>query len=194
MHADHYTQLRQQVRKQRKNLSKTMQLENSLKIYHQLKQLKIFQQALSIAMYYPSDGEPDLFSLMTSEKKQLLLPIVSKNKNLQFFPFHRNDTLTINRYGILEPSLQENEVLPQTIDIIIMPLVVFDDAGNRLGRGAGYYDRTLSFLHQHPRSKIPYLIGVGYEFQKVTALEPRPWDIELNMVITENKIYKDICA
>ncbi len=64
-----------------------------------------------------------------------------------------------------------------------MPLVAFDGHGTRLGRGAGYYDRTLE--HKKPQC----LLGVAYEFQHHDFLPPEPWDVPLDAVATEKTIH-----
>ena len=89
-----------------------------------------------------------------------------------------------NRYGIKEPDIgREHALTPEQIDLIFIPLVVVDQRGTRLGMGAGYYDRTLA----HYRS--PLLVGVAYEFQRQSFIEAQPWDIPLNLVITERNTY-----
>ncbi len=67
--------------------------------------------------------------------------------------------------------------------MMIMPLVAFDDAGNRLGQGAGYYDNYLKKAKTENSTLL--LIGVGYKFQKVDTLPTDSWDIQLDGVITE---------
>ena len=64
-----------------------------------------------------------------------------------------------------------------------MPLVAFDADCTRIGMGAGYYDRTLE------NKKRCFLIGVAHQFQYVDYIEPQPWDVPLDAVITNKNIY-----
>ena len=67
------------------------------------------------------------------------------------------------------------------LDLIFLPVVAFDLSLTRLGYGAGYYDKTLADCH-------PYLIGVAYEWQKQASIPTEPWDIKLDMVITDASV------
>jgi 5-formyltetrahydrofolate cyclo-ligase len=78
----------------------------------------------------------------------------------------------------------------RVLDVILMPLVAFDGQGNRLGMGAGYYDRTLAFLRHRRHWRKPRIIGLAYEFQRMPALPAEPWDVPLDGIITEAGFYK----
>jgi len=73
---------------------------------------------------------------------------------------------------------------------VLTPLVAFDSFGNRLGMGGGFYDRSFVFrrdpVRRHHR---PYLLGLGYEFQKVAALPRQPWDVPLDAAVTETALW-----
>lgn len=75
------------------------------------------------------------------------------------------------------------------LDVILLPLVAVDARGWRLGSGAGFYDRSLAHLRYGRRWRRPRLIGVAYEFQRVAQLEPQPWDVPLDAVVTERGFY-----
>jgi len=70
-----------------------------------------------------------------------------------------------------------------------MPLVAFDEYGNRIGMGGGFYDRTLAYLQHRQLWRKPVLMGLAYEIQKMKKLESQSWDIPLNSVVTEKEIY-----
>ena len=94
----------------------------------------------------------------------------------------------LNRFGISEPDTNQAKEIPiQSLDIILIPLVVFDQSCNRIGMGSGFYDKALSALDNS--KKKTYLIGLAYEFQKVDQIEPNKWDIPLDYVVTEKKVY-----
>ena len=92
--------------------------------------------------------------------------------------------LTVGKYGILIPD--ETEVAMEA-DIILTPLVGFDKHGTRLGRGGGYYDRTIALLRKtNPNCQI---IGVAAKEQYIDILPKEPHDECLDSVVTELGIF-----
>jgi 5-formyltetrahydrofolate cyclo-ligase len=99
--------------------------------------------------------------------------------------------MTLNRYGIPEPARYRDHLLPaRRLELVIAPLLGFDCACHRLGMGGGYYDRTFSFLNQRRHIHRPLLIGLAYELQRIESLDPQPWDVRLDAVVTENRTYR----
>lgn len=118
-------------------------------------------------------------------KKRIFAPILKKNRTLQFCELRRNAELRRNRYGILEPI--SGQFIPaQRFDLVIAPLLAFDNSGNRLGMGGGYYDRTFSFLRHRRHYRKPKLVGVGFDCQRFANIPASPWDIPLFQVHTES--------
>jgi len=105
-----------------------------------------------------------------------------------FIKYEEGEQLIKNRLGILEPIFDAKKIIyPQKIDLVIVPLVGFDENANRLGNGGGYYDRTFIFKKQQPNK--PYLIGIGYECQKIPSLDIKDWDVPMDMIVTESFFY-----
>ena len=97
--------------------------------------------------------------------------------------------MRINRYRLPEPDVSDDEMLvPEELDLVLAPLVVFDAQRNRIGMGGGYYDRSFAF-RKDPANMKPTLIGVAHELQKVDQLIPESWDVQLDMVVTDHAIY-----
>jgi 5-formyltetrahydrofolate cyclo-ligase len=95
-----------------------------------------------------------------------------------------------NRFGIPEPTSKGRHIRPaRHLDVLLVPLVGFDSTGNRIGMGGGYYDRTLAFLNRRRQWRRPRLIGIAHECQRVAAIEPRAWDVPLQAVATERRLY-----
>jgi 5-formyltetrahydrofolate cyclo-ligase len=69
--------------------------------------------------------------------------------------------------------------------VLVIPLVAFDSRCQRIGMGAGYYDRTLAGCGR----EMPVRIGLAYEFQQVTAIPARDWDVPMHKIVTENTVY-----
>ena len=130
---------------------------------------------------------------MLKIKKNCYLPVLHplKKNRLWFVPFHLDDELTENRFGIPEPKASQYHLRrsPRVLDIILVPLVAFDENCHRIGMGSGFYDRTFEFKKNGNPSK-PLLIGIAYEMQKVDNTFPQQWDVQLDEVVTEKGIYK----
>jgi len=94
-----------------------------------------------------------------------------------------------NFYGIPEPRPIEL-IDPRTLDLVLTPLVAFDGSGHRIGMGGGYYDRSFAFLRRRRYWRKPHLLGLAYELQKLPAIIPNDWDIPLDAVATEARIYR----
>lgn len=117
--------------------------------------------------------------------KKCYLPILIDDKKLQFASYQLGDVLQLNRYKILEPT--SSSLFPvQKLDLVLVPLVGFDQEGNRLGRGGGYYDCTFSFLRD--KQCKPLLLGLGYEQQKIDPLPKNDLDVKLDGVLTEHRL------
>ena len=94
------------------------------------------------------------------------------------------------RIGIAEPVASPSaRISPSRLDAILMPVVGFDRHGNRLGMGAGYYDRALRHLRDGSRRwRRPRLVGLAFACQEVERIVPSTWDIPLDVVVTERGI------
>lgn len=180
---------------QRRALSRQDRDAAALAVAKRLTKLRAFRGARRIACYWPYQGELDLHPFMQriwELRKQCYLPLVSSRYPLSLrFARHELDAvLRLNHLGIAEPHAPGNKrVSAAALDLIIVPLVAFDAAGNRLGWGAGHYDRTLAFLNRRRHWRRPRLIGVGYDFQYVDNIESAPWDVPLDGVVTELRVY-----
>ncbi|MFG0244918.1 MAG: 5-formyltetrahydrofolate cyclo-ligase [Phycisphaerales bacterium JB052] len=94
-----------------------------------------------------------------------------------------HDDLEMGRYGIRVPRDGLTVVEPAELDVILLPGLAFDRAGNRLGRGAGFYDRFISALHH--AGHRPTLIGVCHHAQIVDSVPTEPHDHPVDRIITE---------
>ena len=120
------------------------------------------------------------------EQINIIIPkIISKKSELEHYLFNEKN-LTENAWGILEPSGENQEkILPEQIDLVIIPLLIFDINGNRVGYGKGFYDRFL----QQCRPKT-LKIGVCLEEPIEMIEDTNEFDIKMNFCITPNKIYR----
>lgn len=153
-----------------------------------------FRSARRIAVYIAMDAELDpepLVALARDAGKELFLPVLppSNNAPMTFLPYGAGATLQPNRYRIPEPPPSAGAALaPVELDLVFAPLVAFDLRGQRLGMGAGFYDRSFAFL-KDARHRHPALIGYAYEAQKVPEMPAESWDVPLAGVVTEQRFY-----
>jgi 5-formyltetrahydrofolate cyclo-ligase len=119
----------------------------------------------------------------------VFLPVL-RGQELLFVPYRQDSNFSRNRLGIPEPmTASGNSFRPRQMDVVLTPLVGFDELGNRLGMGGGYYDRSFRFLRDRNNWIRPRLVGLAYEFQKVPKLKACSWDVPLHNAITEKQIY-----
>ncbi len=189
------TLLRKTLRAQRRELSEATREEADSAIVSHLAKTHLFRGCRTLAAFLPNDGEPDLSALQQRARamgKTWHLPIIGLPyiNHLWFAPYCEGDLLLTNRYGIDEPDLKLCQAtVPWSLDLILLPLVAFDDCGNRIGMGGGFYDRTLKFLRHRRVWRRPRLLGIAYAFQQVKRIKPQSWDIPLDAVVTEEGIY-----
>ena len=198
--------LRSKVRSRRRLLSQEEQNIAEKLLSDQLSQHKKIQSAQHIAIYLANDGELDPMDFILwcwSQGKHVYLPVIHpfNHHNLLFLHYDKTTKLIANKFGILEPTLNVNNVCPLSqLDILVTPLVAFDTNGARLGMGGGFYDRTLaSWFSQQKQQKLTNVdatsqsrfhpIGIAHNCQLVETIPTEPWDIPLPEIITPSKRY-----
>ena len=137
----------------------------------------------NIGGYYPYNYEVDVIEILKEfEKKKFLisLPKIKNNFQMDFFEWSLNSPLVINEYGIPEPV--SNKIIYP--DILLVPLVAFDNKLNRIGYGGGFYDR---YIKKIKRKKKITTIGLAFSFQEVKKIETNKFDIKLDFIVTEKK-------
>ena len=140
----------------------------------------------NVGGYFPSNYEiDDLKILKFLEKKNfnILLPIIKKNNQMDFFKWSANDPLKINKFGIPEP-IGRKIFIP---DILLIPLVSYDRKLNRLGYGGGFYDRYIEKIEKH---KKIIKIGLAFSYQKTKKIPINKFDKKLDFIINEKEILK----
>ncbi len=188
-------EIRDKMLRRRKQLEKVSIIQASQAVAAVVVMQKEFLEAKHIAAYIPIQNELDTHSIIHAAEslhKNLYMPAFREKKPehadaLAFFPYQLGARLNASQ-GFLQPS-QSVVHEAKDLDLIFIPMVAFDAYCNRLGRGAGHYDRTLAFLNAGHSAKKPFLIGLAYEFQKIPPFKFEKWDVPMDMVITEKSIY-----
>jgi 5-formyltetrahydrofolate cyclo-ligase len=167
--------MRELLIQKRRMLSAEDRANLSALVLSQLEKMTVFREAKTVLLYYPKNNEVDVLPLFKRYKrdKVLLLPGTHRD-GMTANPYEGNDKMHRGKVGIPEPTTPAYE---GQIDVIIVPAVAFDKAGNRLGRGGGYYDR---FLKKQTHATI---IGVGYDFQLVEEVPVRKHDQKMHRII-----------
>ena len=184
-------QIRQQIRQRRRALTPEQQTQFALHAADRMMAYPPVLLAQTVAVFLSFDGELDtrpLIDQLWRAGKRVYLPVLHPFSpgNLLFLHYHPSSDLVVNRLNIREPKLDVRDVLPLSqLDVLVTPLVAFDAAGQRLGMGGGFYDRTLQNGRQHRLQPV----GYAHDCQQVDALPTEQWDIPLPAVITPSKTW-----
>lgn len=181
--------LRAQLRQQRAQLTKEQVHSYSKKIFQEVIDQRFFLQANNVALYLPDSNEVDTHAILFWLLKRdvaVYLPVVQEQT--MSFHFYHPQKLTQNRFGIAEPDATLcSKIDVFDLDVIVLPLLGFDVNCQRIGRGAGFYDRALAeVVDTQPR---PTLCGLAYELQQVPNCYAQSHDVPLDAVITEQCCY-----
>ena len=143
---------------------------------------------ITIGGYYPSNYEVNILKFLeeASQKKfKITLPIIKSSNKMSFKSWVFKEPLYVNKFGILEPKNSKKKIIP---DLIMVPLVAFDNSLNRIGYGKGYYDRSLKKISRIKKNAIS--LGIAYSFQKCQKIPTNKHDFKLDYIFTEKGIIK----
>ena len=133
-----------------------------------------------VGLYWPFRGEPDLrnWGIRVVERGgRIALPVViQKGWPLEYRIWSPGDPLERGVWNIHVPA-RGPAVQP---DIVVAPVVGFDEAGHRLGYGGGFFDRTLAAMPRRPLK-----VGVGYALARIATIYPQPHDIPMDVIVTD---------
>ena len=163
-----------------------------------LRRLGCTARGRRVAVYLARDGEVDLAVLIRAAQRagaRLYAPHITsrRRRTIRFLPLRDDRALRRNWYGIDEPAHEPAlAAAPSRLDVILTPLVGFDSHGHRLGMGAGYYDRALRRRLTGGALRRPRLIGVAFACQQTDTIAAAPWDVPLDLVVTERGVMRPI--
>jgi len=104
---------------------------------------KYNKKRIDLSIYYPSSYEVSILELFEKNFKNridFLLPAISGNSSMNFYHWQNKNVLKVNKFGMLEPFIQLNKIIP---NIMLVPMLAYDNKKNRLGYGKGFYDQYL---------------------------------------------------
>ena len=145
-----------------------------------------------VSIYSPIKNEvptETITSYIRESGKKCFLPLIDKdlnNKEMKFSEFTSQTTLVKNKFNIPESS-NSSLIMASELELVIMPLVAFDNKGYRLGMGQGYYDFTFKNFQLN---KKQVFLGLAYDFQKIGSCHPEEHDLKMDAVICPSGIYK----
>lgn len=178
--------LRQAKRAARSEIGPEEQHGAAIALSDRLLGLASVSDATTVAVYRAVRGEisldPTIAALRSAGVTAAypLVPSESERRTLTFHAIASDSELQPGALGIPAPTAAAPVVA--SIDVVLVPLVAFDDQCNRLGMGGGYYDATFApGASSDPR---PILIGVAHDCQRVSRLTTKPWDVALDAVAT----------
>lgn len=154
---------------------------NSHKICDKL--VTYIKPGMCVGFYMAMADEVQLESLRKQVCEYICcaIPKITGHGTMSFYQVDDETKLVKNTWGILEP-VKTKEILPNAFDIIIVPMVGFDEQKHRIGHGAGFYDRYLA-------KTSALKIGVAFELQKCATIPTYPHDIDMDIILTEDNIY-----
>ncbi|MBO8158260.1 5-formyltetrahydrofolate cyclo-ligase [Thermosyntropha sp.] len=174
-------ELRQEMGRRRKALSPGEVQELSGKIIKKLDEIEKINKAQVIMGFLSIRNEVDLMPFLEEQRKKgktVVLPRVINEEVMEAIEYKGEEWTTKGPFGIIEPVGEPFD--PQKIDVILVPGLVFDARGYRLGYGRGYYDRFLSRVR-----KDTFLCGVCYDFQVVKNVYPHEADLPVHWIVTD---------
>ena len=175
------SEIRKKILKIRKKRSSNISKINFKYLLKILKKVEISNQI--IGGYYPYNYEVDSMPILEEFQRKnfkISLPKIKKNFQMDFFPWSTKDPLSINKYGIPEPTT--NKVIQPCI--LLVPLVAFDKNLNRIGYGGGFYDRYIKKLRKNQKIVT---IGLAFSFQEIKKIPVKKYDTKLDFIITNKK-------
>jgi len=179
--------LRARARTARRSMSAAERTRASRRITDRFLNSRYFLGSDTVGCYVSTWDEVDTSAIIERAwraKKRVFLPVTSTKGDMHFCETLPGAELALNHFGLWEP-VHRNAIKTSRLDVVVTPLLAFDDQRNRLGMGGGYFDRAFAFLRDRNHWLHPKLIGIAFACQRVEKISPNPWDIPVFRIITE---------
>lgn len=179
--------LRKEFLQIRESIPKSEITNLNFKLYQNLKQIIDFKNIKRISTYMAKDNEVQTDLLIKDALEQdinIIIPVLKSNYQLCFTEINKFTTFHHNKLGILEPTKEcINYTSGIDVDLVIVPGIVWNHNGHRIGYGSGYYDKYINLLNKNIN-----IVGLSYEFQIFTNIPIEKYDMSVNKIVTENQI------
>lgn len=153
-------------------------------LYSSFIKQKILKKIHYLMIYYSVRNEVEtiaIISYLLNLGKAVALPVCNPERNLKAVIIKNISELQPAKFGLMEPGLGAAVLDDGKLELIVVPGVAFDEKGNRLGHGAGYYDR---FLSKTPNA---FRLGLAYDFQLVPEVPAESHDQKMNGLLTPSR-------
>ncbi len=151
------------------------------KIFNVIKKIK--KNKKIIGCYFSVNFEVNtgkIIEILDKKNFTVCLPVIKNNEEMEFYKYQNGDPLYVSKYGIPEPGKKKK----LTPNILLIPMVAFDEKLNRLGYGGGFYDRYLKKNKSFDIVKI----GLALSCQNVKKIPVEKFDKKMDLIITEKEI------
>lgn len=177
---DRRDELRKMISEKRKSLSPEEVEKLSQRICQKLLEIDKIRKARVIMGFSSIKNEVNLMPFLEELRKEktIVLPRVMDKENMEAIEYRGKEYTSSGPFGIVEPVGEPFD--PYRIDVVLVPGLVFDYKGYRLGYGRGYYDRFLPRLR-----KDAFLCGICYDFQVVETVYPHEADFPVHWIVTD---------
>ncbi|MDP3765419.1 MAG: 5-formyltetrahydrofolate cyclo-ligase [Nanoarchaeota archaeon] len=175
-------QLKELILKKRKSLPKEEIIEKSKKIENNLFNLKQYKNSKTIVFFVSFNSEVHTHEMIRKslKNKTIIVPKVVHHK-LEPSVIIDFDNLIQGKFGILEP-IETMKIAYKNIDLVLVPGIVFDKEGHRIGYGFGYYDKFLAKVTKAIK------VGMAFDFQVVEKIPKEMHDVPVDLVVTEERV------
>lgn len=178
--------IRKVKRKARQSQSLALKNKKDKRIFEQLFELPFFVKSKEVFTYLSFDNEPNTDIVINKfvHNRRILVPVMGKDE-IFAVELPENAKFKKGKFGIREPINYKKNNKLKKIEIALIPGIAFDESGNRIGFGGGYFDKFLKKVHCTT-------IALAYEFQIIDKVPADEYDIAVDWIVTEKRVIK--CA
>lgn len=183
---------RREMRRRRRALTAHARRQAALAVRNHLNAARLLRPGMRVGVYLAVNGELDTRPIIALARRhgcQVFVPVIRSHRGATMWFVPLTEPLRSSRFGTPEPHTGRHAMVPtRWLDLVLLPVVAYGPTGERLGSGAGFYDRAFAHLHARRAWRKPLLAGLAYHWQRVDELPAQPWDVPLAAVITDTGI------
>jgi 5-formyltetrahydrofolate cyclo-ligase len=182
--------LRRELRARRRAIQGKQRQRAARQLVRQVQAVRLLRPGRRIGLYLSSPEEIDtapLLALALQLGCRIALPRITNLRHDRMRFHDWNGTARRGPLGMLEPVGGRMRAAME-LDVVFLPLVGFDDAGNRIGMGRGFYDRHFAHRLRLDSYRRPLLVGLAYDVQRVSSLPRAMHDVGLDAIVTESSV------